>query len=60
MTNDNRKIFAERIASVRVTHDMEKKPKDPSSQKMKGERSYLFFLLRLWSSENSFLVLCSF
>jgi len=36
MAKANRTIFSARIKSIQGTHDMEKRPKDPSSQKMKG------------------------
>jgi hypothetical protein len=36
MTAANRRIFSQRIARVVGTHDMDRRPKDPASQKMKG------------------------
>jgi len=52
MSNNNRKIFKERIQSLVVTHDMYKRPKDPSSQRMKAEDWNIFIItVSVWAAE---------
>ena len=52
MSTDARKTFKERILSLVVTHDMYKRPKDPSSQRMKAEDWNIFIITTsVWAAE---------